>query len=100
MHRPADPLADGHGNQQPAKRKDNSQIKTVFMSIEPHPIPAQDLDLVTDAVGSGFRFEIAKPHNAYWHQNKPNTGHQNGMVIPVNLNGSTQKFEINFGWNM
>jgi len=100
MHGAAEAAAGRQRHGQADERQADCQVKTEFVNAEPPPDYIFEPDFLPDAIERWFWFSESDRDDAERHQHDPDPDHQDGVVIPVDLDRSSQEIEIYFGWDM
>ena len=70
------------------------------MDGEPPPFGMLDMHLALQTLLGGARFSKPNNRDAKRHHEKPNRDHKNGVIIPMNINRTAQKIEVNLVLDM
>src|SRR4029079_1739690 len=82
------------------ERQTDRKYQPVFVDAEPPPSAISDADLRMDAGERRLRLTETDDDDADRNQHEPDRDHQDGVIVPMNWDGHSQKFKMHFRRNV
>jgi hypothetical protein len=99
MKRATEAAADRHCNNRARERQTDRKYQPVFVNAEPPPLDVFNGDFPVEAGECRSRFTETDGDDADRNQHEPDRDHQDGVIIPMNRDGHSEKIKMHFRRN-